>query len=254
MEAKPGAVLSHSVPADGENIITSIAWNVRMSFFHSLERRNIAGDRLLRRRSEVLERGILVRPHRVSPEIPGFQRLLLPLRHASSRHRLASLLLRLPHRLGRRVAGRRVFFSEISRNSTRWRSTTRKSSWAREPVCGRTVGVNSCRHEVVLLESVWRDDDSFSFVDNLNRIVNVNLRLTSPRRHLQILPGHEVELREAFHTGRGEQHCVDERPADSDQRWRRWRNQGGREEETTCSYGTRRRTCRYSTSCRTWRR
>lgn len=110
MEAKPGAVLSHSVPADGENIITSIAWNVRMSFFHSLERRNIAGDRLLRRRSEVLERGILVRPHRVSPEIPGFQRLLLPLRHASSRHRLASLLLRLPHRLGRRVAGRRVFF------------------------------------------------------------------------------------------------------------------------------------------------
>ena len=76
MEAKPGAVLSHSVPADGENIITSIAWNVRMSFFHSLERRNIAGDRLLRRRSEVLERGILVRPHRVSPEIPGFQLLV----------------------------------------------------------------------------------------------------------------------------------------------------------------------------------
>lgn len=31
METKPGAVLSHSVPSDGENIITSIAWNVRLS-------------------------------------------------------------------------------------------------------------------------------------------------------------------------------------------------------------------------------
>ena len=31
METKPGAVLSHSVPSDGENIITSIAWNVRFS-------------------------------------------------------------------------------------------------------------------------------------------------------------------------------------------------------------------------------
>lgn len=62
----------------------------------------------------------------------------------------------------------------------------------------------SCRHEVVLLESVWRDDDSFSFTDNLNRIVNVNLRLTSPRRHIQVLTGHEVEVEAMAQTGRGE--------------------------------------------------
>lgn len=68
----------------------------------------------------------------------------------------------------------------------------------------------SCRHAVVLLESVWRDDDSFSFIDNLNRIVNVNLRLSHPRRHIQILTGHEVDMGEAFQSGRGEQHRVDE--------------------------------------------
>ena len=105
METKPGAVLSHSVPADGENIITSIAWNVPLPLFLSQARWNVARDRLLRRRGEVLERGIHLRCHRVSPKSPRFQRLLFPLRYASSRHRLSPFLLRLSLGLGRRFAG-----------------------------------------------------------------------------------------------------------------------------------------------------
>lgn len=65
---------------------------------------------------------------------------------------------------------------------------------------------------VVILDSIWRDDTYFTFIDNLNRIINVNLQPNSNQKHLQILCGHDVVmLKYGLQVGRSEQFCMDER-------------------------------------------
>ena len=52
---------------------------------------------------------------------------------------------------------------------------------------------------VVILDSHWRDDSYFTFIDNLNRIVNVNLSPLSNQTHLHILCGHDVIVLNSSH-------------------------------------------------------
>lgn len=51
---------------------------------------------------------------------------------------------------------------------------------------------------VVILDSCWRDDSYFTFIDNLNHIVNVNLAPSSNQTHLQILNGHDVIVMNSY--------------------------------------------------------
>ena len=59
-------------------------------------------------------------------------------------------------------------------------------------------GVNDLSANCVILESHWKDDDLFTMVDNLNRLINIRLSGEDP---VQILTGHDVGEGVVFEIG-----------------------------------------------------
>ena len=45
----------------------------------------------------------------------------------------------------------------------------------------------------IILDSIWKDENECTFVDNLNRIINITLH-PSQDHAIQILTGHESEI------------------------------------------------------------
>ena len=45
----------------------------------------------------------------------------------------------------------------------------------------------------IILDSIWKDENECTFVDNLNRIINITLH-PSEDHAIQILTGHESEI------------------------------------------------------------
>ena len=190
LEIKEGPVLSHTISAEGENVITSIDWNVSV---YCLPHIQSDGTELL------------------TASYDGEVKLW--------RDGGSSCMSLCTHKAP-------VFNASFSPSSSRILVTGALPSFSvysltpegvdqeydvvtindRDRQIGSEQVLNSNRRFysgmsliVVILDSHWRDDSYFTFIDNLNRIVNVNLSPLSNQTHLHILCGHDVIVLNSSH-------------------------------------------------------
>ncbi len=190
LEIKEGPVLSHTISAEGENVITSIDWNVSV---YCLPHIQSDGTELLTASYDgevkLWRDGGSSCMSLCTHKAPVFNASFSP----SSSRILVTGALPSFYVYSLTPEGVDQEYDVVTIND-------------RDRQIGSEQVLNSNRRFysgmsliVVILDSHWRDDSYFTFIDNLNRIVNVNLSPLSNQTHLHILCGHDVIVLNSSH-------------------------------------------------------